>query len=98
MGFLYSTTADGDYVSTVQNITFDNVDSRNFSVDLVDNQIAESDESFEVFLTLIPNSPYDVKLDEPSVATVTIYDDEVPSETSIIYRLSLHKCSQCYIQ
>ena len=47
----------------------------------MDNNIAESDESFEVFLKLIPNNPYDVKIGEPSVVTVTIYDNEVPSKT-----------------
>ena len=81
---LFFSTANGDYINSIQNITFDNADSRNFSVALVDNNIAESDESFEVFLQLIPDSPYDVILGEPSVATVIINDDEVPSENPIM--------------
>ena len=96
---MFFSTANGDYIDSIQNITFDNANSRNFSVVLVDNNIAESDESFEVFLQLIPNSPYDVKLGEPSVATVIINDDEVPSENSIMgnFCIPLHKCSQCYM-
>ena len=66
----------------------------------MDNKIAESDESFEVFLELLPNSSSDVILGEPSVATVTIYDDEVPSENSVVgyFYSPLHKCSQCCIE
>ena len=98
--FLHSTTADGDYINSVQNITFDDGhNNRNFSVDLVDNKIAESDESFEVFLKLIPNNPYDVIIGEPSVVTVIIYDDEIPSKAFIMgfhfYSPFLHVTNTC---
>ena len=85
MPCVHSTTADGDYISLVQNITFDNgSNNSNFSVELVDNKIAESDESFEVFIKLIPDSPYDVKLGDPSVVRVYIYDDDVPIPSKIL--------------
>ena len=77
---LHSTTADVDYVTLVQNITFDSGEnSQVISVAIGDDQIAESDETFEVFLKPIPNSPYDVMIDEASVAVGTIFDDEIPS-------------------
>ena len=75
-----STTADVDYVTLVQNITFDSgQNSQIISVAIGDDQIAESDETFEVFLKPIPNSPYDVMIDEASVAVGTIFDNEIPS-------------------
>ena len=64
----------------VQNITFDSGEnSKVISVAIGDDQIAESDETFEVFLKPIPNSPYDVIIDEASVAVGTIFDNEIPS-------------------
>ena len=65
----------------VQNITFDSGETSNIvSVDIQDDQIAESDESFEVFLKPISNSPYDVRIDEASVAVGIIFDNEIPSK------------------
>ena len=67
-----------------RNITFESGEnSQDFSVAIRDDQIAESDETFEVFLKPIPNSPYDVMIDEASVAVGTIFDDEIPSMQNI---------------
>ena len=75
------TTADVDYITLVQNITFDSGETSNIvSVDIQDDQIAESDESFEVFLKPLSNSPYDVRIDEASVAVGIIFDNEIPSK------------------
>ena len=64
-------------------LTFDGTEnSQVVSVNITDDQIAESDESFEVFLKLIPDS-LDVLLGDPSVAIGTIFDDEIPSKTVI---------------
>ena len=77
-----STTADVDYISLVQNITFDSGEtSKVFSVAIRDDQIAESDETFEVFLKSLSNSPYDVRIDETSVAVGIIFDNEIPSKS-----------------
>ena len=80
--FFHFTTADVDYITLVQNtITFDSGEtSKVFSVNIQDDQIAESDESFEVFLKPISNSPYDVMIDEASVAVGIIFDNEIPSK------------------
>ena len=65
-------------------LTFDGIDnSQVVSVNITDDLIAESDESFEVFLKLVPGS-LDVVLGNPSVAIGTIFDDEIPSKTVII--------------
>ena len=83
---LHSTTADIDYVSLILNITFNSGEiSEIFTVNIINDQlqIVESDESFEVFLKLIPDSP-DVIISEPSVATGTIFDDEIPGKIRII--------------
>ena len=65
----------------VQNITFDSGEtSKVFSVAIRDDQIAESDETFQVFIEPLSNSPYDVKVDEASVAVGTIFDNEIPSK------------------
>jgi len=78
---IYPTTADIDYVTLVQNITFSSVvDSTIISVDIVNDTIPESDETFEVFLKPLPGD--DVVIGERSVAVGTIFDDEIPSETS----------------
>ena len=55
-----------------------------FTVTIFNDSLAESDESFEVFLKLHPDSP-DVIIGEPSVATGTIFDDEAPSKTVYNY-------------
>ena len=47
--------------------------------------LAEDDEIFEVFLKLIPNSPFNVTIGEPSIATGIIFDDDMPSK--IFYKL-----------
>ena len=79
--FFHCTTADVDYITLGQVITFDSGEtSKVFSVDIQDDQIAESDESFEVFLKPISNSPYDVRIDEASVAVGIIFDNEIPSK------------------
>ena len=78
---LHFTTADVDYITLVQNITFDSGETSNIvSVDIQDDQIAESDESFEAFLKPLSNSPYDVRIDEASVAVGIIFDNEIPSK------------------
>ena len=78
---MYSTAADVDYVTLVQNITFDSGESsQDVFVAIRDDQIAESDETFEVFLKPISNSPHDVRIDEASVAVGIIFDDEIPSK------------------
>ena len=63
----------------VQNIIFNRGEiSRSFVVNIINDTIAESDESFEVFLKLTPDSS-GVIIGEPSVATGTIIDDEILS-------------------
>ena len=72
-------TADVDYITLDQNITFDSGDSNNtFSVEIVNDTIPESDKSFEVVLKTISGD--DVIIGESSVAVGTIYDDEIPSK------------------
>ena len=72
-----------DYTSVVTNITFDNGDdSHIFPVPITNDLIREANETFEVFLKNIPDSPYNVIFDEPSVAVGTIFDDEMPSKNS----------------
>ena len=57
-------------------LTFDGTDnSQVVSVNITNDFITESDESFEVFLKLIPGS-LDVLLGDPSVANGTIIDDD----------------------
>ena len=64
----------------VRDITFDIGEiSKVFTVTIINDTVAESDESFEVFLKLIPDSS-DMMIGEPSVATGTIFDDEIPSK------------------
>ena len=64
----------------VQNITFNSgVNSAIIFVDIVNDIIPESDETFEVFLKSLPGN--DVVIGEPSVAVGTIFDDEIPSKT-----------------
>ena len=75
--------ADIDYTSVVTNITFNNGDnSQVFAVPITNDVIAEADETFEVFLKNIPDSPYNVTFADPSVAVGTIFDDEIPSENT----------------
>ena len=74
----------------VQDIIFDIGEiSKVFTVNIINDTVAESDESFEVFLKLIPDSS-DVIIGEPSVATGTIFDDEIPSKT---FTISFHHAS-----
>ena len=69
-----------DYASVVTNITFNSgVNSSVFAVPITNDNIPESDETFEVFLKNIPGSPYNVIFDDPSVTVGTIFDDEIPS-------------------
>ena len=57
----------------VQDITFDSgVDQVTFSVAIISDEIAEGNETFEVFLKDNPN----VVIGEPSVAVGTIIDDD----------------------
>ena len=80
---LIPSLAGVDYTSVVTNITFDNGDdSHVFSVPITNDLILEANETFEVFLKKIPDSPYNVIFDEPSVAVGTIFDDEMPSKNS----------------
>ena len=75
----------------VQDITFNRGEiSRSFVVDIINDTVAENDESFEVFLKLIPDSS-GVIIGESSVATGTIIDDEVPSKN--IFTMSFHFAS-----
>jgi len=81
---LQPTTADIDYVTLVQNITFNiGGDPIIVSVEIVNDGTSEPDESFEVFLKPLPGD--DVVIGEPSVAVGTIFDDEVLSKTSFIF-------------
>jgi len=85
---LHSTTADVDYVTLVQNITFNiGGDPIIVSVDIVNDTISEPDETFEIFLKPLPGD--DVVIGQPSVATGTIFDDERPSKTLYFYDLFL---------
>ena len=78
---IHSSAANVDYVTVVQDITFASGEiSKVFTVDIINDTIAESEESFEVFLKLISGSS-GVIIGEPSVATGTIIDDEVLSKT-----------------
>ena len=77
----FPSLAGVDYISVVTNITFNNgVSSNVFVVPISNDDIPEADETFEVFLKNIPDSPYNVIFDDPSVAVGTIFDDEIPSE------------------
>lgn len=65
----------------VQNVTFNSGEtSKVISVTIMDDGVAEGNESFEVFLKVLPESP-DVVIGQPSVATGVIIDDEVLSKT-----------------
>lgn len=77
----YFTIADVDYDTLIQDITFNSRETvKTFSVNIRNDSVAESEESFEVFLKTVPGSP-DVVIGEPSVATGTIIDDQVPGKT-----------------
>ena len=66
--------ADVDYTSVVANITFNSgVNSSVFAVPITNDDIPEADETFEVFLKNIPDGPYNVIFDDPSVAVGTIH-------------------------
>ena len=73
-----------DYDSLVLNITFDGGEvSKIFTVNITNDFIPESEELFEVFLKTIPGN-LAVVIGEPSVATGTILDDEVPSKMCLL--------------
>jgi len=75
-----------DYTSVITNITFNNGDNGIvFAVPITNDDIAEADETFEVFLKNIPDNPYKIIFDDPSVAVGTIFDDEIPSENKHHY-------------
>ena len=77
----YSITADVDYISLVQNLTFNGkTGRRTFSVSIINDTLAKDDEICEVFLKPIPGSPFNVMVDGPSVATGIIFDDDMPSK------------------
>ena len=68
-------------MSLVQNITFaSGVISNVFTVTIINDSLSESDESFEVFLKFLPSSE-GFMLGQPSVATGTIIDNEIPGKT-----------------
>ena len=80
---LFPSLADVDYTSVVINITFNNGDnSQVVAVPITDDEIAEADETFEVFLKNFPDSPHNVIFADPSVAVGTIFDNEIPSENT----------------
>lgn len=63
----------------VQNITFNSGEtSKVISITIADDGVAEDDESFEVFLKPLPDSP-DVVISQPSVAVGTIIDNNTIS-------------------
>ena len=94
---MYSIAADVDYVTLVQNITFDSGESsQDFSIAIINDQIAESDETFEVFLKSLSDSPYDVRIDEGSVAVGIIFDDEIPSKLLLYVYNTLLFCWQLH--
>ena len=81
----FITIAGVDYTSVVTNITFNNgVNSNVFAVPITNDDIPEANETFEVFLKNIPDGPYNVIFDDPSVAVGTIVDDDTPCKTFII--------------
>lgn len=70
-----------DYDTLVQNVTFNKGDtSRVVYVTINDDTMPENDELFEVFIKTIPDYP-DVVIGQPSVATGTILDNDLPSKT-----------------
>ena len=74
-------TANVDYVTVVEDITFDSGEiNQVFDVSIINDSVAEREESFEVFLKLIPGSS-GVVIGEPSVANGIIFDDEILSKT-----------------
>ena len=71
-------------MTLVQNIIFASGETSNvFTVTIINDTIAESNESFEVFLKLLPGST-GVTIGQPSVATGIIIDDEVPGKTFVM--------------
>ena len=69
----------------VTNITFNNgVNSNVFAVPITNDDIPEADETFEVFLKNIPDSPFNVMFAEPSISVGTIFDNEIPSKNAVL--------------
>ena len=80
----HSTTANVDYVTLVQNITFESGEQRkDFNVTILNDARPEIDESFEVILESLPDFP-DVNIGVPSVAVGTILDDDLPGKHFIM--------------
>ena len=68
----------------VQGITFaSGVISNVFTVTIINDTTAESDELFEVFLKLLPGST-GVTIGQPSVTIGISFDDEMPGKTFAI--------------
>ena len=68
----------------VINITFNSGENSSVvAVPITNDVLPEADETFEVFLKNIPGSPYNVILDDPSVAVGTIIDNRIPSENIV---------------
>jgi hypothetical protein len=73
-------TAGSDYVAASGTILLSNKEtSKTFTVTIIDDTIAEGDETFTVTLS---NPQYGVGLASPSTATVTIKDNELGGTTS----------------
>ena len=85
----HSTTADVDYFTLVQNITFESGETlKVFNVSIVNDTLPEINESFEVVLMSLPDFP-DVNIGVPSVAIGTIFDDDLPGKHFIMLNSSL---------
>jgi len=68
----------------VINITFNSGENSSVvAVPITNDVLPEADETFGVFLKNIPGSPYNVILDDPSVAVGTIIDNRIPSENIV---------------
>ena len=67
-------------MTLVQNITFESGENSTvFTVTIVNDTLPEIDESFEVVLKSLPDSP-NVLIGVPSVAVGTIFDDDLPGK------------------
>ena len=95
---IISTIADVDYVTLVQDLVFNSgEDHKVFSADIINDLIAESDESFEVFLKVTRDSP-NVRIGQPSAAVGTIIDDDVLSKYfTMRFHFAVYICFSCYI-
>ena len=95
--YLYFSPADIDYVTLVQNIVFVSGETSNvFTVTIINDTIAESNELFEVFLKLLPGST-GVAIGQPSIATGIIVDDEVPGKIFAMSSGSVSRAMACSV-